>query len=265
MGRVAGNLAFAFNGRAARTTRTNLRVAFPELPDASREVLARESLCHTAMIAAEAVALWTWSLSRLAKLLLAVDGAELIRERSPGRGVIVVPIHHGNWEFLGYFLNTLEPLTPLYQRPKSAAVDQALRKARSRLGHRSAADSTSGLRQLTKTLRAGGMVAILPDQVPTHGDGIVAPFFGREALTMTLISRLLRKHDAEIVLARAIRVAGGFEIRLSRFEDGIRDADPLVSVGALNSAVETAVREAPEQYQWEYKRYRFPGQPNIYR
>ena len=33
----------------------------------------------------------------------------------------------------------------------------------------------------------------------------------------------------------------------------------------MNAASETLVRRYPEQYQWEYKRFRFPRQPNIYR
>ena len=176
-----------------------------------------------------------------------------------------MPLHLGNWEFVGYYLNTVAPLAPLYERPKSAIVDTALRNARERLGNDSAPDSVSGLRHLVKVLRDGGMVAVLPDQVPIVGSGVAAPFFGREAFTMTLVAKLLQRVDADVVFGNAIRVTGGFAIRIEAVDDAIRDPDPAVSVATMNAAIEALVRRHPEQYQWEYKRFRFPRQPNIYR
>ena len=265
IGGLAGRVAFRMNGRAVRTTRINLGIAFPAESDAWRERLARNSIRHTAMIASEAVALWTWPLGRLGSLIQEVEGEHLLTNRPPGRGLIIMPLHLGNWEFLGYYLNTVAPLAPLYERPKSAVVDAALRKARARLGHRSAPDSVGGVRQLIKVLRDGGMVAVLPDQVPVLGGGVAAPFFGRDAFTMTLVAKIIRRVDADVVFANAIRVKGGFSIRIEAADNAIRDADPAVSARAMNAAIETLVRRHPEQYQWEYKRFRFPRQPNIYR
>ena len=210
---LAGRVAFLMNGRAVRTTRINLAIAYPDESEAWRERLARDSIRHTAMIVLEAVALWTWPLARLGSLIKEVEGEHLLRDRPPGRGLIVMPLHLGNWEFIGYYLNTQAPLAPLYERPKSAIVDAALRSARARLGNRSAPDTVSGLRQLVKVLRAGGMVAVLPDQVPIAGSGMPAPFFGREAFTMTLVAKLLQRVDADIVFGNHPG-RGGFAIRI---------------------------------------------------
>ena len=260
-----GRIAFRLGGRAVRTTRTNLAIAFPDATDAWRERMAQNSIRHTAMIVSEAVALWTWKLERLGSLVKAVEGEHLLRNRDPQRGLIVMPLHLGNWEFVGYYLNTVAPLAPLYERPKSDIVDAALRTARARLGHRSASDTVGGIRQLVKVLREGGAVAVLPDQVPITGSGVAAPFFGRPAFTMTLVAKLLRRVPADVVFANAIRVQGGFHIRVEPVDDAIRDPDPSRSVQAMNAAIEALVRRHPEQYQWEYKRFRFPRQPNIYR
>ena len=264
LGRHAGELALRLDGRAVRITRTNIDLAYGHRDIDWRRRLVRESLLHTAMLVAEAVALWTWPLPRLAGLVQEVVGERLLRERPNGRGILVLGPHFGNWEFLGYYINTLEPLTPLYERPESPSVDAALQAARARLGHRSAPDSFGGLRQVLTVLRRGGLVSTMPDQVPILGAGVAAPFFGRPAFTATLISKLLARVDADVVVATATRVADGFAIRFEPADASIRDPDPVVSAGAVNATVEAIVARQPAQYQWEYKRFRFPRQPSIY-
>ena len=263
MGTCTGDLALRRNSRAARTTRTNLELAFPGESAAWRRRLLRDSLRQTAMTAFEAAALWTWPLARLGTLARAVQGERLLRQRATGEGVLVLAPHFGNWEFLGYYLNTCGPLVPLYERPRSAAVDAALVAARARLGSRPAPDSVAGLRRIMAWLRAGGLVAIMPDQVPRTG--VRASFFGQSTQTMALVSKLLQRAPANVLVAVAARVPGGFAIRIEAVDAAIADPDPVTSATVMNAAVEAVVRRDPAQYQWEYKRFRFPGEPNMYR
>lgn len=264
LGALAGVLVSLGNSREARVTRVNVDLVYGDKDRAWRRRLVRASLKHTSMTVAEATALWTWPLPRLAKLQKHVEGEELLTRRPHGRGAIVLVPHYGNWEYLGYYLNTLETLTPLYQRRRSQAVDQVLAAARNRLGSRSAPDSVAGLRQLLKTLRAGGLLAILPDQVPSADSAVAAPFFGRPALTMSLVWKLLQRLDVDIVVGTATRVPGGFSIRLEAIGDAVRHPDPAVGARTINAAIETVVARDPAQYQWEYKRFRLPDEPEIY-
>ncbi|MDE0422502.1 MAG: lysophospholipid acyltransferase family protein [Gammaproteobacteria bacterium] len=265
IGTFAGTLVSLGNSRVAKVTGVNVDLVYGDKDQAWRRRLVRSSLQQTSMTLFEAAALWTWPLRRLAKLLKGVEGEELLTRRALGRGAIVLVPHFGNWEYLGYYLNTLETLTPLYQRRRSRSVNQVLAAARDRLGSRSAPDSVAGLRQLLKALRAGGLLAILPDQVPSVDSAVAAPFFGRPALTMSLVSKLLQRVDVDVVVGTATRVAGGFTIRLEAIDDAVRDADPAVCAHAINVAIETVVARAPAQYQWEYKRFRLPNEPDLYR
>lgn len=107
-------------------------------------------------------------------------------------------------------------------------------------------------------------MAILPDQVPSADSSVVVPFFGRTAITMSLVSKLLRRVDADVVIGTATRVRGGFTIRLEAVADAVRDPDPAVGARVINAAIETIVARDPAQYQWEYKRFRLPDEPDIY-
>src|SRR5690606_41747436 len=52
-----------------------------------------------------------------------------------------------------------------------------------------------GIRQLFKTLKEGGVVGILPDQQPKAGDGVFAPFFGRQARSEEHTSELQSREN----------------------------------------------------------------------
>ena len=265
LGTVAGRLTALGNSRSAHVTRVNVDLVYADRDPAWRRQLVRRSLAETGMTLFEAAAMWTWPLPRLTGLRKHVDGEDLLVRRAQGRGAVVLIPHFGNWEYLGYYLNTHETLTALYQRPRSEVVDRALTSARARLGSRSGPNSVAGLRQLVKALRNGGLVAILPDQVPSADSSVAVPLFGHPALTMSLVSKLVRRVDADVVIGTATRVRGGFAIRLEAVADAVRDPDPAVGARAINAAIETIVARDPAQYQWEYKRFRAPNEPDIYR
>ena len=131
-------------------------------------------------------------------------------------------------------------------------------------------DSASVADDVRRALRAGDIAGILPDQVPDEAGGAYAPFYGIPALTMTLLVRLQQKTGATVVLAFARRCdseAGpGFEVVFREPDAAIYAEDMSEALAAMNRAIETLIALAPEQYQWEYKRFRRQpqGSPRIY-
>jgi len=115
-----------------------------------------------------------------------------------------------------------------------------------------------GVRHMTRALAKGEAIAILPDQVPSGGDGIWCNFFGRPAYTTTLPIRLANRHNTPAVMFTAKRksLGSGWIVnakRLQPFSD-----DPAVAATQLNTAIEAAVLVAPEQFIWSYNRYKHP-------
>lgn len=121
---------------------------------------------------------------------------------------------------------------------------------------------------LFSILKNQGVVGILPDQEPDLSGGLFAPFFGVEANTMKLVSKMVQKTSPKVVLCAALRLPSGrgFKVVFLPVDAELNSEDLTVSVTALNRSVETLVRMAPEQYQWEYKRFkrRPGGRPNFY-
>jgi KDO2-lipid IV(A) lauroyltransferase len=262
--------------RESRVARINLELAYPDLLPAQRDQLHAAILRTTARQVLETVRLWTRPHAENLDLLREQHGTELMDQAiAAGRGVIIAAPHHGNWELLNQWLAWRTPLAILYRPPESAVVEAFLNLVRADAGHGDGGDGERvtqvraegpAIRQLFKRLNDGGVVGILPDQQPKAGDGEFAPFFGVQALTMTLLGRLAARTGATVLFAWCERVDThtghpGFALHIEAAPAALADPDPTVSVAALNAAVEHIARRDPAQYQWTYKRYtlRPPG------
>ena len=260
--------------RESRVAGRNIEIAYPDLLPAQRTELQREVLRTTARQALETLRFWTRPHADNLALIREMHGVERFDAAvASGRGVIVAAPHYGNWELLNQWLASRTPLAILYRPPESAVGEAFLRRVRADDGDRvtQVRAEGAGIRQLFKLLKAGGVTGILPDQQPKAGDGEFAPFFGREALTMTLLNRLAERTGATVLFGYCERIGAGPEFAL-RFEpapEAIAAPDAVAAATALNAAVERIARRDPAQYQWTYKRYTLrppgSGETNPYR
>ena len=261
-------LSIAVNAREARVARRNLELIRPDLDGAAREMLMRDILRTTARQAFETLRLWTRPASRNLAEIAEVHGeARFDAALLEPRGLLVAAPHMGNWELLNQWLAMKTPLAILYRPPESAIGEAFLRRVRANAGGdvEQVRAEAAGVRTLLKRLQKGGVVGILPDQQPKAGEGEFAPFFGKPALTMTLLGRLAQRSGAQVLLCWCERIPGTspprFALHVEAAPEGVADADPQRAVAALNAGVEAIVRRDFAQYQWTYKRYtlRPPG------
>ena len=263
LGNALGGLARALGTRESVVALRNLELSLPELDAAGREALHREVMRTTGRQTVETLRLWTRPHAANLALIRESHGVDLFDAAlAAGRGVIVAAPHHGNWELLNQWLAARTPLSILYRAPESRVGAAFLRRVRAdgNAGRVTQVRAEGpGIRQLFRTLKDGGVVGILPDQQPKAGDGVFAPFFGIEALTMTLLPRLAERSGATVLFACCERLEGpelGFALRIEAAPPGIADPAPAVAVAALNAGVEHMARRAPAQYQWTYKRFK---------
>ena len=258
---------------AAKTTRINLQACFPQLDEAQLQRLSRKSLQHMALLFFELAQLAYWPSTKLLKQISTVEGKALLDEAAAsGEGVILLVPHFGNWEIFCAFLGTHYGFAALYDPPKIAALEPIILGARERFNGELFAIDTAGMRNLLRVLRQGKLVAILPDQVPSRNAGTHADFFGQPALTMTLVHRLVAKHPRRVIMGSVERVFNnrgyGYKITLEEVTKLQQPVSAQSSAEVINQAIEKVVQRSPEQYQWEYKRFKRPpkkGKDNIYR
>lgn len=262
IGVVLGDICWFTRRRMTRTTLTNLALCFPQLDAQARRRLAKMSLRHTFMAVAESGAVWLWPAPRALALIHRVEGLELLQAaHAEGRGVIMLGPHLGNWELTGLYLNTAGcgQNSQLFQAPDDPRFAKLIYEARSRSGSRMVPTDQKGVGVLLQALRKGEVIGILPDQVPPDSGGEFAPFFGIPALTMTLACRLQQKTGASMLMTfarRQLEPNHGFTIVIQEPDPGIYAKDMPIALAAMNRSIETLMAGVPEQYQWEYKRFK---------
>jgi KDO2-lipid IV(A) lauroyltransferase len=114
-----------------------------------------------------------------------------------------------------------------------------------------------GVRALLRTLKSGGVIGILPDQVPSQGEGVWVNFFGRTAFT-----------GAPLVWVLAVRRPGGWSFVFKPWQSPepgpLDDLNRLAfDLQAMNHQLEDLIGLAPEQYLWGYNRYRGRPPPQV--
>lgn len=265
VGAAAGRLLYARGGREVRNARTNLALCFPALADAEREAMVRDNLMETGRSLMHMLHIWAGPRRDWAER---VDDNGLYeaarRLLARGRGLVFAMPHLGNWEVLAYLATKVSPATALYRPPRQAFLDDLMRQGRERSDLTPVPTDRQGLKALHGALQRGEIIGILPDQVPKQAgaSGVIAPFFGQPALTMTLLNRLVRRHQCAVLFCCAVYDHAERRYRVFHFEGdpAIGDASPEVAAAALNRDVERCVRQSPVHYQWAYRRFEIPGQ-----
>ncbi len=247
------------NRRARPITTVNIEICFPELTREHQHSLIKASLYETSMNAFDMARCWVRSREDLEGRVRKVEGLEHLDEAvAVGNGALVLLPHLGSWEIVSLYLSSRYDVTALYREPRATALAEFVHRQRQRHGVRLMSLGTAGLRAVLQTLRANDMALLFPDQVPPRHSGQFAPFFGEPTLTMTLGSKLIRRSGARAVCAYCKRLpGGGYELHFRPVDEALYEADLTTSLDGLNKSVEACVRECPEQYQWEYRRFKF--------
>jgi KDO2-lipid IV(A) lauroyltransferase len=259
LGVLAGVMFQWFPNRNKRIAAANIARCFPELDNHQQNSLLRASLVETGKLLMESGILWKSGTNKVLGLIRQVDGEEVLRQAMSGdKGVLLAMPHLGAWELTSLYCAHHYPMTTLYRPPRIAELDNMIRLARQRTGATLVDTGIGGIRQLSRALKQGKVVGILPDQVPARGNGVIAPFFDQPVYTMTLLPRLAASFNSTVIYAYAERLprGHGFIVKFSTAEKAIQNLSLEDAAAAMNQDIEKLVRICPAQYQWIYRRFR---------
>ena len=256
-GALLGRLTYAASAQYAARTRENLRQGGVT----AGTVEYRSVLSATIAEAGKGITELAWIWGRpydevVGKVRECIGLEHIVAAQQRGKGIIFLTPHLGCFEISALYAAQRVPITVLYRPPKLGWLEGVMRGGRERGQAKLAKADVSGVRLLYKALKRGEAIGLLPDQVPSRGEGEWANFFGRPAYTMTLAGRLAESSDATVLIAYSERLPHG--------EGYVIHVEPLLldfSVPVpqqVNAALERTIRACPAQYLWSYNRYKIP-------
>jgi KDO2-lipid IV(A) lauroyltransferase len=258
LGWVLGWLTFLVSGRYRRRLLAHARLAGV----ARADVLA--AVGEAGKLVTELPRLWLGRPVRLGW-----EGAAHIEAaQAHGRGVLFLTPHLGCFEITAQAyaqrFGARQPMTVLFRPARQPWLRELVAGSRQRPGLQTAPTTLAGVKQLIKALKAGEVVGLLPDQVPPAGQGVWAPFFGRDAYTMTLSARLAHAARAQVLLAWGERLSWGrgYLVHVRTYDEaawGPLSTDATMAARQINQAMESLVQACPRQYLWSYDRYKSPA------
>lgn len=268
LAKSVGSLLYITNSSIRRTTEINLGIAYPELSASERTRLAKRSVQSQCMTYAESFKIWGSEPEFALKQIRNIHHPEIFTDalKNPNGTLAVVP-HFGTWELLNAWVNQHTSPVIMYKPSKNPDVDRFMLEARQRLNAALVPTDETGVRALFKHLKQGGFAAILPDHVPKKSGGIYSPFYGQNALSSTLLSKLATKTQCSVIGLSCLRHddLNGFDIHVTKLSTDILSKDLQLSVDTLNKEMERMINIAPEQYLWGYKRFRkLENSKNLY-
>ncbi|MCA9395843.1 MAG: mitochondrial fission ELM1 family protein [Candidatus Omnitrophica bacterium] len=201
-----------------------------------------------------------WSDRTILNMIQYDDEQKILEYLKDSRGVIFVTGHYGNWELMSVFAGVLNyPLHVLAKPLKHRRLERYLNRIRSCRGARVVYRGAQ-MKELFRTLKAGGAVGIVADQ-DAGKNGIFAPLFGRSASCPEGIARMARATNSRIIPVFLRREKSGdykvvvhSEIQPEQGLDAAH-ADRLI-MKEFCACLESEVRLHPDQWLWQHKRWK---------
>ncbi len=171
--------------------------------------------------------------------------------------IIAVSGHFGNYDVLrAMFCRAGHQVGGLYRPMKNVFFNRHYTSHLKAIAAPSFPVGRRGLGGMIRHLRAGNMIALLPDQ--RDFDGAKLSFFGHPVMTPLSAAELALKYDAVLIPAYAIRQQNGLDFQVV-IEDPIPHSDPKTMMQAVNDSLEARVRANMGQYLWAHRRWQMPA------
>ena len=255
IGAIIGRYLYFMNSDSKKVVSKNIQTCFPDLSDMEQQNLVKRSLIETGKGLSESGFIWFNSFKNNATYITKTTGMAHLKSDSP---VILLVPHFGCWEITGRVLSLNIPVVFLYKPLRNPQQEDCLISKRQQGDLSMATADKKGVIKLQRALSKGDLIGILPDQDPGEEGSILAPFFNHDARTMTLLAKLVRKNNAKVLLTWATRLekGKGYELNLKPVNILSDSGELKDDVALMNQVIEGLVRTKPEQYLWNYKRFR---------
>jgi KDO2-lipid IV(A) lauroyltransferase len=188
------------------------------------------------------------------------------RAKERGSGVLFATAHLGNWELSAYAHALLTEPMNVVVRPLDNPLIDAIVEGRRALSGNTLLSKRDFARSIFQALRNNEPVGILVDQNSSTENGAFVPFFGTPACANLTFAKLAARSGADVIPGFAVWNQKERRYILRFYPAVLITGDAVEDTRRIQKAIETAIRETPDQWLWIHRRWktRPPGEAAIY-
>lgn len=197
-----------------------------------------------------------------------IEGKENVQKAlEKGKGLILLAMHFGSWELASLSCAMLGFPYKVFVKPQSkySKLDDLLNSYRSCNGS-IVLSKGLGTRDLIKSLQNNEVIGMVVDQ--GGRDGVLVPFFNRQASLSSGAIRLGLKSGVPLCFSIVIREKGGRHrliinkpmelIQTDNSEEDIKN-----NLESISRLMEHYIRLYPSEYMWFYKIWKYSKETHI--
>ena len=238
-----------------KLTVCNIKICFPDLSDAEKTLLAKESFIETFVSGYETLQSWARPIHISGKKIFRIENNYLISQNANKKGLAIIAIHNRSVDMLLKWINSKTNTTTLYKKVKIKYLDKFVRKQREENNNEVYETNINGVRKIFKAFIDNKVVCLAADQVPKRGMGEYIKFFNTDAYTTTLAASMVHKTKKPAVFICMNSFKNNrLGITINPCNENIyNDSEYKLSI---NQSIEDLIKINPKDYSWEYKRFR---------
>lgn len=257
LGQFLGSVAFNNLKSRRKTTIRNLEVCFPEWTAEQVEANARQVFIDQMIGIFETLNAWyspQWFKNRVQ-----IEGLEHIQNaQAEGKGILLLGTHSTLLDAGGYLCAQFFEPDVVYRPQNNPLLDMLIVRCRATI-YANQIDHDD-MRGLIRNLKNGHAIWYSPDQDFGLKQGVMAPFFGTPAATVTAHRRLLKIAKAEAIPLYFYRDGDisnpQYHVLIEPALDNFPSEDEVSDAVRTNKIIENQLRIAPTQYMWFHRRFK---------
>ncbi|MEW6008706.1 MAG: ELM1/GtrOC1 family putative glycosyltransferase [Candidatus Omnitrophota bacterium] len=260
--RVLGRIYYFFDPKHRRISYHNLRLALAKdfQPSQLKRILKSYYLN---MLENFVEVLYMSRIDSLyIRKYIKIEGVNYLKEAlQHKKGIIVTSGHFGNWEVPNIVCKYLFPDRDYFvlakEQPRIGKLGELLNQYRHRQGYNIISTNVEGLRKSIEALKNGAILGMVIDQGMGKSD-LYADFFNHRVRSPVGAIKLSLEFDVPVFLTYIRRIKG--PVLSLTILPAIRTQKEATQIQAgvqeLNNRLEDFIRKFPQDYLWQFKRFK---------
>ena len=164
---------------------------------------------------------------------------------------LIFTLHMGCVDvMLNLLSDEIKSLDIIYTPAKNSELDKIIRASRTYFEANMIPANEKGMIKLYKNFLNKKSLAMASDLVPHNFNGKYSKFFGKKCFSIDLLEKLSKKGTHNIYF---VYFTKGLQ---KKYKFNAINIGKQLTIDAMNQYFEKAIKESPELYGWEYKKFR---------